>query len=207
MLGRKAEWLALRGALGVFALAATASAAMLIASDFFWREMKSEYEIHFARFRDASRKYLAVDDEERIIEAQYPAFRALYARGIIGQERRLSWVEALRAAGTTLRIPKIDYRIEAQQIYTPETPIDAGPFDINVSEMNLSLGLLHEGDLVRLLEKLERDSAGLFSVEHCELRREAGREQSPSGIAAELHADCLLRWFTLDQRGEAKINL
>ena len=92
---------------------------MLTASNFFWREMNREYQANFAHFRDASRKYLAVDDEERIIEAQYPAFKALYARGIIGQERRLSWVEALREAGTELRIPALDYRIEAQQLYTP----------------------------------------------------------------------------------------
>jgi hypothetical protein len=173
MFDRKAEWLALRGALGVFVTCAILAALMLTASNFFWRGMHSEYQTNFARFRDASRKYLAVDDEERIIEAQYPTFKALYAKGIIGEERRLSWVEALRQAGATLRVPKIDYRIEAQKVFVPEATLDTGPFDVNVSEMNLSLGLLHEGDLVRVLAQLERNSAGLFSVERCTMTREA----------------------------------
>jgi len=206
MPGKQAEWLALRGALGVFAICAVISAGMLTASNFFWREMNAEFQVNFAGFREASRRYLAVDDEERIIEAQYPAFKTLYERGIIGQERRLSWVETLRSAGTALRIPKIDYRIEAQQVYVPEVALPSGPFDINVSDMNLSLGMLHESDLMRPLTRLDEGGAGLFSVERCEIRREAGREET-AGLAAQLHADCLLRWFTLDQRGGTKIKL
>lgn len=208
MRNRKAEWLALRGALGVFAVCVVIAALMLSTSNYFWREMNREYQTNFARFRDASRRYLAVDDEERIIEAQYPAFKALYARGIIGREHRLSWVESLREAGVTLQVPKIDYRIDAQQVYVPEMALATGPFDIFVSAMKLSLGLLHEGDLARVLTWLDSHSAGLFSVERCELRREAGRERIASAdLAAQLHAECLLRWYTLDQRGDAKINL
>jgi hypothetical protein len=207
MLNRKDEWLALRGVLGVFAISALLAAIMLTASNFFWREMNSEYQTNFAHFRAASRKYLAVDDEERIIEAQYPAFKQLYARGIIGQEHRLSWVEALREAGDRLQVPKIDYRIDAQKVYVPEMALESGPFEVNVSDMQLSLGLLHEGDLIRLLAALERNSAGLFSVEHCEVTRESGLKHSRDTLEAQLRADCLLQWFSLDQRGDLKVKL
>lgn len=210
MFDKKDEWLALRGVLGVFAICALLSAIMLAASDAFWRAMNSEYQTNFMRFREASRRYLAVDDEERIIETQYPAFKQLHARGIIGQEHRLNWVETLRAAGDTLQLPKIDYRIEAQRIYVPEIALDSGPFDVNVSEMHLNLALLHEGDLIRLLAALDRDSAGLFSVERCEMSREGEVRHAPDGPdvpATQLRADCLLRWFSLDQRGALKVNL
>ena len=206
MLDKRDEWLALRGVLGVFAACAILSVIMLSASNFFWREMNSEYQTHFTRFRDASRQYLAVDDEARTIAAHYPAFKQLYARGIIGQERRLSWVEALREAGDTLQVPNIDYRIEAQKIYVPEMALESGPFEVNVSEMQLSLGLLHEGDLTRVLAHLEH-GAGLFSVERCDLTREVGLEGARDSLVPQLRAECLLRWFTLDQRGELKVKL
>ncbi len=178
MFNKRDEWRALRGVLGVFALCALLAAGMLTASNFFWREKNLDYQANFARFREASRRYLAVDDEERVIEAQYPAFKHLYARGIIGQERRLSWVEALNAAGAKLQVPEIDYRIDAQKRYTPEMALESGPFEVNVSDMQLSLGLLHEGDLTRLLAALTRDSAGLFSVEQCEVTREGGLKRA-----------------------------
>lgn len=207
MRNRQDEWRALRGVLGVLLICALFAAGMLTASNFFWREMNSDYQTNFARFREASRHYLAVDDEERVIKAQYPAFKQLYARGVIGQERRLSWVEALRAAGTALQVPKIDYRIDTQKRYAPEIALESGPFEVNVSDMQLSLGLLHEGDLTRLLAALARDSAGLFSVEHCEVTREGGLRSTPDTSEAQLRAECLLRWFSLDRSGDLKVQL
>jgi hypothetical protein len=207
MFNKRDEWRALRSVLGVFALCALLAAGMLTASNFFWREKNLDYQANFGRFREASRRYLAVDDEERVIEAQYPAFKQLYARGIIGQERRLSWVEALNAAGAKLQVPKIDYRIDAQKRYTPEVALESGPFEVNVSDMQLSLGLLHEGDLTRLLAALARDSAGLFSVEKCEVTREGGPKSARDNAQAQLRAECLLRWFSIDQSGDHKVQL
>ncbi|MGD9604195.1 MAG: hypothetical protein AB7O21_10350 [Gammaproteobacteria bacterium] len=194
----RAEWGVLRGALGVFAVSVVIAGLLLWSSDWFWRGMHAEYTANFAQFRAASRQYLAVDDEERIIEAQYPAFRALHARGVIGPERRLSWVEAVRTASGSLGLPALDYRIDAQQAYTPEVPLASAPFDLRVSEMQISAALLHEGDLARLFAHLEARGEGLFSVERCELRRADSRPaDTAGGPTAALQTECVLRWFTL----------
>lgn len=199
MSGIRADWRILRGALGVFALALAVSLGIGFASHAFRERMNRDYEAHFARFRDASRRYLAVDDEARIIEARYPAFRALAARGIIGAEHRLSWVEALRRAGDTLQLPALTYRIEAQAPWVQPQAFATAPFEIFSSAMHLDLGLLHEADLPRLLDAIARDAEGLFSVERCAFARMSGNVGVDAALqAGQLRVECVLAWFSLD---------
>ena len=193
----RADWSVLRGALGVFVICALLSVIMLGASHFFAEDMASEFRAHHGKFRDASRKYLAVDEEERAIAEHYPTFVELYHRGVIGDEHRLSWVEALGGAASELALPALSYKIDAQQPYTPDFPLGTGAFDVRVSRMDLSVGLLHEGDLERLLALLSARAEGLFSARDCELRRSAGA----AAPGANLTAACILEWYTLELRG------
>lgn len=192
-----ADWSVLRGALGVFVICALLSAVMLGATQIFAEDMASEYRAHHGKFRDASRKYLSVDQDERAIAEHYPHFVELYRSGVIGDEHRLSWVEALRASADALALPALSYDIEAQQPFVPDYALTAGAFDVRVSRMHLDVGLLHEGDLERLFDELTRRADGLYSVRACDLKRSAGGARP----GAQLTADCLLEWYTLELRG------
>ncbi|MBI2801204.1 MAG: hypothetical protein HYX63_13155 [Gammaproteobacteria bacterium] len=201
------DWRVLRGAAGLCVLCALLAAGMLIASNMFWQQMNSDYRTHYARFRDASRKYLSVDGDERVIAERYPRFVELYARGVIGDEHRLSWIETLRRVSQRIGLPSLDYKLDAQRLYTPPNPLDSGPFDIRVSEMHLTLGLLHEGDLVRFVSDLEHDAEGLFHLERCDFTRAETRPETAASGAARLTAACVLKWYTLTSRGDRKITL
>lgn len=188
----------LRGAAGVLGLCAVVSLLLVSASHWFWREADRDFREHFQRFRAASEQYLAIDEDERIITEQYPRFRELLAAGVIGNERRLDWVETLRQADAALGLPSIEYRIEAQQVLTPDFPIETGRFELRASDMELQLGLLHEEDLARLLDFITTRGHGLPSVEGCELRRENETAATSRGSdGARLRARCRLRWITL----------
>ena len=92
MASNRADWSMLRGTLIVFVLVVLLSAALVSASFYFRQNMEREYQRNHARFRLASQQYLAVDDEERIIQNFYPDFVRLHRAGLLGQERRLSWL-------------------------------------------------------------------------------------------------------------------
>ncbi len=192
-----ADWSVLRGALGVFVICALLSAIMLGATHLFAEDMASEFRAHHGKFRDASRKYLSVDQDERAIAEHYPRFVELHRRGVIGDEHRLSWVEALRAAADVLALPALSYDVEAQEPFVPDYTLATGAFDVRVSRMHLDVGLLHEGDLERLFDELTRRAEGLYSVRACDLKRSTGDARP----GARLAADCLLEWYTLELRG------
>ncbi len=202
----KADFSLLRGAIGTFVICLIFGAILVSASVYFRDEMAAEYRNYHSRFRDVSRKYLAVDDEERIISESYPVFVRLYESGILGAEHRLSWVETLRGAGEKIRLPSLNYRIDSQREYEPDFAIKSGAFEINVSRMELRAGLLHEGDLFRLFDALNRDANGLYTVSRCDIARTAD-DASVSGVEATINATCTLDWLTVDLRGERELSL
>ncbi len=119
-MAKRVDWLILRGTVVVFVLSLALSAGMVTASFYFRQNMEREYQTHHAEFREASRKYLAVDDEERIIDSFFPEFRRLYEAGLLGRERRLSWLEALRRAGDENGLKQVAYKLDAQREATPD---------------------------------------------------------------------------------------
>lgn len=206
MAQEKIDWTILRGAIGVFSICLLVGSTLLGATQYFRDEMETEFRSYHARFRDVSRKYLAVDDEERIIENIYPEFVRLYQSGILGQEHRLSWIESLSKAGDRIKLPEISYQVSSQSTFVPDFPIDLGAFDIQMSEMHLTLGLLHEGDLLGLFNALDREAKGLYSISRCTATRVTeAREIDPTRPTIE--AACLLNWFTVDLKGERALSL
>ena len=201
MARAKVEWSVLRGALSVFAICFLLSGIMLGASYYFRDEMNSEFQKNQVRFKNVSRKYLAVDEEERIIRTMYPHFIELYNRGIIGRESRLDWLETLRRAGEEIKIPDLRYSVDAREQFEPDFPVATGAFSIFASTMELELGLMHEGDFAALMEKLDRNAHGLFDIDKCLFRRlptgAVGRSDQPN-----LSASCDLLWFTVSLSGK-----
>lgn len=203
MANNKVDWSLLRGPALMFTACLVASVAMVVGSHRFRQSMEHEYQVNHGRFRTASEHYLAVDEEERIIDEFYPDFVRLHRDGLLGNERRLSWLETLRTAGDAIRIPELTYKIEAQRQSAPDYPLHLGIYRLDVSPMTLNLGLLHEGDLLQILAALDRDAYGLYSVRECELHR-ATDELTLDPNAPNITADCTLEWLTLNlSDGEA----
>lgn len=187
--------MSLRGPLWALGVAAGLACALLAGSEWHWRAAQEAHIGAEGALATASREFLSVDEDERLIRARYPEYRRLAAEGMLGEEQRLDWLEALREADAALKLPAIRYGIEAQQTWRRALEIDTGPYTLRSSDMTLTLALVHEGDLARLLDHLRAARVGLFSVETCSLGRRAGKDTPSDGPT--LDASCVLRWVTL----------
>lgn len=206
MAGKRVDWSILHGTLLVFVLSLAVAAGMVSVSFYFRQNMEREYQANHADFREASRKYLAVDDEERIIAQFLPEFRRLYNHGLLGRERRLSWLETLRRAGDANGLPQLVYKLDAQRVATPDFSIALGDYQLYASAMTLDLGLLHEGDLLQVLQALDREALGQYSIKSCQLKL-AGENIDTAGHVANLSAECTLDWWSINLGGERGLNL
>ncbi|MEQ8230475.1 MAG: hypothetical protein RLW61_15400 [Gammaproteobacteria bacterium] len=196
----------LRGTLIGFVVCLLLASGMLAASLYFRNSMQREYQANHNRFRGASQLYLAVDEEERIIEEYYPQFVRHYRAGLIGGERRLSWLESLRGAAATIRLPELSYKLDARAPWLEAPPLALGTYELHVSTMHLSLGLLHEGDLLALLDALEAEALGQFTVRDCELvAGETVLTLDPQAV--NVRAECRLEWLTVDLAGDQELTL
>ena len=200
------DWSVLRGALGLLGVSVLASAILLAGSFLFRDEMRTVFRNNDTRFKTISSRYLDVDGEERLIRNYYPRFVELYKAGIIGHERRLDWVEALQKADADTGMPRLAYEIKSREAFTPGFHVDIGPYQIYDSTMTLKLGLLHEGDLARLLDDLNRYTSGLYSVSQCSFHR-AGQTIHMNLKKANINGECALHWFTINFAGDREISL
>ena len=196
MNNKHIDWSIIRGSL-IGLIISLLLGGLLIGSSFYFKEqMKKEYVRNNAGFQSISQRYLAVDEEEKLIRKFYPRFIKLYNQGVIGKEHRLNWIEVLRSAGEAIMLPSLSYEIKSQNIYTPAFSVNLGRFQIFSSEMSLDMQLLHEGDLFSLLKSLDENAKGRYSISRCSMdNRLPGITDNIS--VANIGLKCDVIWFTI----------
>lgn len=149
--------------------------------------------------RDIQSKLARARDEQQELRDKIDRFQALKARGYIGAEQRLDWIETIARIRAARRIFKLDYE------FAPQRPVDAGilpggasagGFEIMASQMQLQLQLLHEGELLTFLAELRDTVEALVQVRSCAIER-IPPSNTDRGNNAQLKADCTLEWITL----------
>lgn len=137
-------------------------------------------------------RHMQTQQEEGSIRAAIAHHDALLRSGLIGAEDRLSWVDALRTSTDRLRLPPSDFSLAPQRPLAPR--MDSASFRFHASEMKLGTRLLHEVDLLTLLDNLYQLPSVLVLPQRC------GLQPLPTTSAdnhAGLRADCQLDWITI----------
>jgi hypothetical protein len=134
--------------------------------------------------------------EKEMIIQYLPMYNDLLASGFIGEERRIEWIETLRQIHAQHKLFSIDYSIGLQEHYTPSFITNLGSFRLNRSVMSLKLDMLHEGDILALLDGLHEQTTP-FIVRDCEISRPIGAVVNAKNVAANMQARCEIDWLTL----------
>ena len=124
------DWTILKGSLIAFIACLLISGLLAGGSHYFRESAQVDFKKNKNNFQSISRRYLAVDEEERLIRQFYPQFVDLYNAGIIGREHRLNWIEVLRQVGERIMLPSLSYQISSQEVYTPGYSINLGGFQL-----------------------------------------------------------------------------
>ena len=196
MTFKEIDWSILRGPIALLIVCAAIGTGLVMLSHTFVTSAKAELRKNESKYRSIRDQYNGVDEEKDIIEAYQPLYEQLVARGVVGSEGRLDWVEALRASAETLKLPSLRYTLETQLPFQAGRRPPGAKAMAYASEMSLDVGLLHEEDLFRFFDELERRAPGLFSVSSCTLRLDEGAIHEEPTLA-NLTAVCKLNWFTV----------
>lgn len=203
----KTDWSVLRGTLVVFGVVTLLAAALVAGSVMFRGAAQRDFKAAQSSFMGISRRYLTLDDEERVIRAHYPRFVELYNAGVIGRENRLAWLETLRTSGERLAVPELRYNIKAREEFDPDFRVSTGRFRLYATRMELEMGLLHEGDFLGVMDALAREAPGLHTVSKCVLERLENADDTLQADRANLSAKCDLHWLTVNLPGGKEIAL
>ena len=180
----------------VLAVVAAISALAVVYSGGVVKSAQTDVKKEESAFVEARNRVEQSGQEKRVIEQYVQPYKQLERAGIVGEEQRISWIDALRAANQEADLYGVQYDVGPQQPYSFVSEVNAGTLSVRQSIMKLHLGLLHEGDLFRFFQALAAQKVGRFSVNQCTLKR------LPVDLAVPvnqptLNADCELAWITI----------
>lgn len=178
----------------------TAAVAILVLGVSVW--MHGEQEITYKNIsvnQDALHDdYDALVYRRRLVDRYHRRYEQFYDLGFVGEESRLDWIEALRETSIDLTLPRVSYAIEPQlQVVAPVESILAGEnIQIHLSRLALEAGLVHELDLLRFFDELQRNAPGLIKVDRCILAWQAETTEEID-VGPNILANCSILIFSV----------
>lgn len=149
-----------------------------------------------SQLREARTRFQRSGDERDLIVKFMGPYQALHARGLIGPEQRINWLDALRVTNQRTELFGADYQVSTQQPYPYAQEFNAATLGMAQSLMKLTLRLAHEGELMRFLRMLDSQNAGTFDINQCVLERIGSTTPTPQ--QPNLRAECELAWITFN---------
>lgn len=147
----------------------------------------------------ARERLLRIAEEEKEVKEKLEVYLRLKALGIIGDEQRLEWADAMTRIRTRRELPDLRYRVERQRLLSSVASKPTS-VDFFASLMKVDVALLHEGDLLHFLDDLRESGNAYYSVKRCSLTR-TGSVSTGASLAPRLRADCEIDLITIVDRG------
>ncbi len=185
-------------------MSSVGGAALLITEQMKISSNKALQEAVTAR-KDIQAKLGRARAEQQELTEKLNRFQNMRARGFIGPEKRLDWIEAIGRIKAARRIFKLDYE------FSPQRRVDAsilpggstaGTYEIMSSQMRMQIHVIHEGELLEVLsdlrDEMRKKVEALVLVRSCAVDRLAFNP-ADRGSKAQLKAECTLEWITLKE--------
>ena len=145
--------------------------------------------------QQAQERLVRIAEEEREVRENIEVYRRLQELGILGEERRLEWVDAMARIRAQRGLLDLRYQVERQKLLK-SVPGKPANVDVRSSTMNVELALLHEGDLLRFLDDVRASGNAYYSVRRCSINR-IGQAVAGATSAPRLRAVCEIDLITL----------
>lgn len=146
---------------------------------------------------DARNRLTAAHEDQDNMAIYADEYGTLINQNVIGDDRRLDWMEGLEKLRQRNLVIDFRYNIAPQKNYLPQPPINSGNINIRYSGMKLQFELLHEAQLLNFFNALHSQISGHYQLEGCTLQRVADQNTATS---AHLKAECNGGWITLKNR-------
>ena len=196
----KIDWQYLRRPLIMLAVAVAIAAAIIVVGYQYESSQREKYETAMSTLRSTHQLYTNIINDIDLLDQYRNLYSDYKSSGLVGDERRLSWIESLESTNEVLRLPTLSYNLNPQQDFKrPDFKLKRG-VDVMSSPMDLTIGMLHEEDLFALLEGLRLTIKNLFTVDSCSIMRQSPVDRSLDTKKANFRTQCTIRWVTINAK-------
>jgi len=196
------ELLSLRWSLALLAASLILGGGVVVFTRDLVRKAEGEHGQLASRRQEIRARLDNIREEEKDIRDRTARYRQVIDSGLIAQEERLGWVERIARVKSARRLLDMEYE------FSPQHPIDeavlpggatAAPYQYMASTWKLKMALLHEDDLLGLLDDLRASVHAYLLVRDCRVER-LEEASTQSGVAPRLRAECTIDWVTLREK-------
>ncbi len=194
----KIDWLYMRQPLIIFVLSLMVAVSMSVFGFQYESSQIEKYDKAVETLSTTHTLYINMVNDIDLLEQYRNLYSGYKSSGLVGEERRLSWIESLETTNKVLKLPTLIYNLQPQEKFTrPGLKVKSG-VELNGSAMELSMGLLHEEDILAVLEGLRLSIKNLFTVESCSLSRSSKIGVPLDTKNTNLSSKCTIRWVTIN---------
>jgi hypothetical protein len=188
----------LRRPLIMIVVAIVVSAAIALLGYQYEKTQREEYQAALSTLRSTHKLYSNIINDIDLLDQYRNLYSEYKSSGLVGDERRLSWIESLESTNDVLRLPTLTYNLNPQEDFKrPGFDLKRG-VSVMSSSMDLDIGMLHEEDLFALLEGLRLSIQNLYTVDSCSIIRISPVDRSLDTKKANLRSQCTIRWVTIN---------
>ena len=192
------DWFYLRRPLIMLAASLAVSALLILAGWQYEKAQAEEYQKSLSTLQSTHSLYRNIVNDIDLLDQYRNLYNDYKSSGLVGEERRLSWIESLESTNEVLRLPTLTYSLQPQEKFERPGFKTKRGVEVMSSPMELKMGLLHEEDLFALLEGLRLSIRNLFTVDSCQITRDSSIERSLDTKRPNLSTSCTIRWVTID---------
>jgi len=196
----KIDWFYLRRPLILLALSIVISVTVAVAGYEYENAQREQYQVALSTLNSTHQLYTNIIKDIDLLDQYRNLYSEYKSSGLVGEERRLSWIESLETTNDVLRLPTLSYNLNPQEDF--QRPGFKLERDVVVmsSPMDLTIGMLHEEDLFALLEGLRLSIKNLFTVDSCSIIRQSPVNRSLETRKSNLRTQCTIRWVTVNAK-------
>jgi hypothetical protein len=191
------DWSYLKAAVVISAITFLLGAALMTFSVSYRLDAEERLATEERELYALSSKYRKARQDKILIDEYMLHYYQLEQQGMVGKERRLNWVDTLRASVKLLEVPHMHFQFAPQRVLQKNIISAGSNLVVNASHMKLDVGLLHEVDLLQLFSELEYQVTGMFHIDSCSIEL-IGQDIVLSADHSNLNVNCDLQWFTID---------
>lgn len=194
----RADFKRLQWSMVALVLAIMAGAVLVSVGYYQQNRAANEHRLAQTQQTETRGRLAQAAQEEAELREKIARYQDLQAKGYIGKESRLDWVEQIARIAGERKLVDLGYEFLPQRpadtLLLPAGPV-AGGHGFLTSTQRISLKLLHEGDLLGLIKDLRANIRAVILVRSCGIERlPANSGERKLGLL--LAAECELDWIT-----------
>lgn len=169
---------------------------------YYQEEMSTQVNVLQSRLQSLVSKRQAQEEQTRVLGQYKPKFDQYRVAGVFdAEEPRLHWVEHLLAVEKLLELSApLRFKLDLRKPFSPAFSVPKDGERVFASTMEVSLELLHEGDLLYFFKQLAKREYGVYDVRSCKIERasKSAGAPNPLKLAAHMNAVCQINWYWYD---------